>query len=401
MDFVLFDTPLRSQLFPFTHTRPVAGIRCGIWTIQEKWEFYLQGKASVLTLDYLMEVFNPNSDTASLYINAHYFPKEEILEQIKSLEDDVCLVWEEEIIAFKTHATDIRFENWQEKVASFKKVKAESALNCIQQVWDIFSQNGAQIQADFACITQQSSSQPIPEGVTALHPENIFIAPGAKVLPCIINATNAKVYIGPDAEIMEGSMLRGNIALCEHAVIKMGTKVYSDTTIGPYCKVGGEIQNVVFFAYSNKGHDGYLGNAVIGEWCNIGADTNSSNLKNDYGFIDIHSEQEGKLIPTGLQFCGLMMGDHSKCGINTMFNTATVVGVSCNIFGADFPPKFIPSFSWGGSRLLITYQIEKAFQTANSMMERRGKQLSAAEQNMFRYIFEHSPIHQMRSRNKN
>ncbi|RYZ22555.1 MAG: glucose-1-phosphate thymidylyltransferase, partial [Sphingobacteriales bacterium] len=243
------------------------------------------------------------------------------------------------------------------------------------------------IKDDFALLTKGRQSQLLPGYVTALHTENIFIEPGAKVYPCIINAEKGPVYIGKDAEIMEGCIIRGPFALGEHAVLKMGAKVYGATTLGPGCKVGGEISNVVFFANSNKGHDGFLGNAVIGEWCNLGADTNCSNLKNNYDEVKIWDEHEQKSVKTGLQFCGLLMGDHSKCGINTMFNTGTVAGVSCNIYGAGFPEKFIPSFSWGGPEGMVTYALDKALATANRMMIRRDKELTPAEVKVLQHIF--------------
>lgn len=257
----------------------------------------------------------------------------------------------------------------------------------LQQVWDIFSLNDNAIRADYKLITAGSNSAPVPAGVTVTG-SDIFIEEGANVYPgTIINAQAGPVYIGKHTEVLEGTMIRGPLALCEQGVIKMGAKIYGATTIGPGCKVGGEINNTVFFANSNKAHDGYLGNAVIGEWCNLGADTNCSNLKNNYDEVKVWSEQQGALVATGLTFCGLLMGDHSKCGINTMFNTGTVVGVSANIYGGSFPDKFIPSFSWGGSEGMVTYKLDKAMETANRMMGRRNKTLSAAETEMYTHIF--------------
>jgi UDP-N-acetylglucosamine diphosphorylase/glucosamine-1-phosphate N-acetyltransferase len=243
------------------------------------------------------------------------------------------------------------------------------------------------LRDDFALITDGRASKPHPGHITVSGGGHLFIEEGAKLYPgCIVNAQTGPVYIGRDAEVMEGAILRGPIAVCEHAVIKMGAKIYGATTIGPGCKVGGEINNAVFFANSNKAHDGFVGNAVIGEWCNLGADTNCSNLKNNYDEVKVWSEAEDKNVSTGLTFCGLLMADHSKCGINTMFNTGTVVGVSCNIFGGGFPDKYITSFSWGGDGL-TTYAFDKAMETANRMMGRRNKQLSKAEIEMYRHIF--------------
>lgn len=387
MNFVLFDDEKRGQLFPFTHTRPAAMLRIGILTIQEKWEQMLQGKASLATVPYLMEVYNPTKMWHPVQINGRLLPSSFLVQAILNLQPGQALVTSTSILAIH-RATDVEtFDITDKDSAHYQPVLFTHPVQWIDHPWDIFSRNEAQLLIDFELVTAGRSSEALPDYVTALHPENIFIEPGAILNPCIINATNAKIYIGKDAEIMEGCMLRGSIAICDHAVLKMGAKVYGGTTIGPGCKVGGEVQNVVFYANSNKGHDGYLGNAVIGEWCNLGADTNCSNLKNDYRMVDVYSESEGQYIDSGLQFCGLLMGDHSKCSINSMFNTGTVVGVSCNIFGTEFPPKFIPSFTWGGSQAAVPYRIDKAMDAANRMMGRRSLSLSQAEEAMFAFIY--------------
>lgn len=393
MRYILFDDHNRSLLFPFTHTRPIAHIRCGIRRIYEKWEDWMQAPASWITADYLKEVFEVATDGAALYIYAGLLPNEKIVAAISQLEEGASIWYEDVLLAANGVQGLAQIGDIYQKISSFKKINWQEDLSIIRRPWDIFTHNEAEIEADFERLTQGRQSAPIPPGVTCLGAENIFIEEGAKILPSILNAQNGKIYLGKNSEVMEGCMLRGSIALCEGAVLKMGAKVYAGTTLGPGCKAGGEIQNVVFFAHSNKGHDGYLGNSVIGEWCNLGADTNCSNLKNDYGLVQVYSEEEKTNINTGLQFCGLLMGDHSKTAINTMFNTGTVVGVNCNIFGAEFPPKFVPSFSWGGSRKTIVYQIEKALQTANNMMQRRNKSLSEAETKMMRYLYEHSPVH--------
>ena len=254
--------------------------------------------------------------------------------------------------------------------------------------WDIFSKNGEAIQEDFNLITKDRKSQPIPEMVVAFHSENIFIEEGAKLPYCSLNATNGPIYIGKDSEIMEGSVIRGPFALCEHATVKLATKIYGATTIGPHSKVGGEVNNSVIFGYSNKGHDGFLGNSVLGEWCNLGADTNNSNLKNNYAEVRLWDYQTEGFAKTGLQFCGLMMGDHSKCGINTMFNTGTVVGVSANIFGSGFPRNFVPSFSWGGSKGFVTYLTKKAFEVSKVVMSRREIEFTEDDKAILEHIFE-------------
>lgn len=387
MQFILFDGAARYRFFPFTHTRPVADIRCGILTLRERWEFLLGQTTSTLTEPYLQAAFPLQTAEDMLYINGSLFADKNIVEALHHLQPEEALWQDDILIAFRTAGVLQHKEEGQAAQAA-KKTAYTSFLKQLKRVWDIFSMNEQAIKEDFALITAGRQSQELPEYVTALNPANIFIEPGAKVYPSIINATGGPVYIGKDAEIMEGCIIRGPVALCEHAVLKMGTKVYTGTTLGPGCKAGGEISNVVFFANSNKGHDGFLGNAVIGEWCNLGADTNCSNLKNNYDEVKIWDEYEHKSVKTGLQFCGLLMGDHSKCGINTMFNTGTVAGVSCNIYGSGFPEKFIPSFSWGGNEGMVTYNLDKAIDTANRMMVRRDKQLSNGEIAVLKAIFE-------------
>jgi UDP-N-acetylglucosamine diphosphorylase/glucosamine-1-phosphate N-acetyltransferase len=390
MHIILFDDDSRNHLLPFTHTRPVADIRCGILSMRQRWESYLQTSTSTLTEEYLQPAFPLQFDTENTYVNASLFCTAELTQAITNLAPESALTQEGLLIACKTAEQALTAEDLQNVALQLPGVTFQGFIHRLQKVWDIFSLNGQVIKEDFQFLTKGRQSQELPAYVTAINPENIFVEPGANIYPCIINASAGPVYIGKDAEIMDGSIIRGPFALCEHATLKMGTKVYGSTTIGPDCKVGGEVSNVVFFANSNKGHDGFLGNAVIGEWCNLGADTNCSNLKNNYDEVKIWSEYQNKSVKTGLQFCGLLMGDHSKCGINTMFNTGTVAGVSCNIYGGGFPDKFIPSFSWGGSESMTTYQIEKAIDTANRMMIRRNKSLSHAEIEILHHIFEAS-----------
>ena len=261
-------------------------------------------------------------------------------------------------------------------------------LLMVKHTWDIFSLNAKAITLDFKLLTEGRDSQPIPDHVTVFGTEGIFIEEGAKLFNCTLNATEGPVYIGKDAEIMELSTIRGPFALCDHGVVKMSAKIYTGTTIGPYSKVGGEISNSVVQGYSNKGHDGFLGNSVLGEWCNLGADTNTSNLKNNYAPVKLWDYNRGRFSNTGLQFCGLMMGDHSKCGINTMFNTGTVVGVSANIFGEGFPRNFIPSFSWGGKSGFMNYKLDKVFEVAEVVMQRRGLTLDDVEKSILEHVFE-------------
>jgi len=299
------------------------------------------------------------------------------------LEENQAIFKDEEVIAFFTTESQetIDFEHYEQ-------IEFESEVLQIKNTWDLFSFNDIALKSDFELITEGRISQPIPEGVRYINKENIFIEEGAEILFSVLNASNGPIYIGKDALVMEGSLIRGPFALGERSVVKMGAKIYGATTIGPFCTVGGEINNSILSGYSNKGHDGFLGNSVLGEWCNIGADTNNSNLKNNYSEVRLWNYETENFAKTGLQFCGLIMGDHSKCGINTMFNTGTVIGVSANIYGSNFPRNFIPSFSWGGAAGFSTYQMDKVTETATLVMKRREVEFDSKEQRILEHIFE-------------
>ncbi len=383
MNYILFDGPSRNNLLPFTFTRPVADIRVGILTIREKWEAYLDFATTTVTEDYLSEKFPMVEMDENIMINASFLPNQTLAEMVKSLEANQAIFNNEDVIAFYTKDTqdDIDFE-------TYEAIEYVDDVIKIEHTWDIFSKNGEAIQEDFELLTKGRQSQPIPEMTVAFNRSDIFIEEGAKLPLCSLNAENGPIYIGKNAEIMEGSMIRGPFALCEGATVKMSAKIYGPTTVGPFSKVGGEINNSVIFGYSNKGHDGFLGNSVLGEWCNLGADTNNSNLKNNYAEVRLWNYQTESFARTGLQFCGLMMGDHSKCGINTMFNTGTVVGVSANIFGSGFPRNFVPSFSWGGSSGFTTYLTQKAFEVAKVVMSRRDMEFTQVDAEILEHIFE-------------
>ena len=382
MNYILFDGPSRNALLPFTYTRPVADIRIGILTIREKWELFLGSTTTTVTEDYLSDKFPMVELEENIMINASYLPTKALLKQIKNLSANQAVYDGDSLVAFYS------LEDQAIELDEFEGFQSEDPLLNIQATWDIFSKNAAAITADFELLTANRSSEKIPDKTIAFNPENIFIEPGARLPYCVLNASNGPIYIGRNSEIMEGSLVRGPFALCEGATLKMGAKIYGATTIGPNSRVGGEVNNSVFFANSNKSHDGYLGNAVIGEWCNLGADSNNSNLKNNYTEVRLWSYETENFAKTGLQFCGLMMGDHSKCGINTMFNTGTVVGVSANIFGSGYPRNFIPSFSWGGAKGISTYLTAKAFEVANVVMDRRGLEFSDQERAILEQVFE-------------
>ncbi|MBW4971161.1 GlmU family protein [Croceibacter atlanticus] len=382
MNYILFDGAHRDSLLPFTYTRPVAEIRIGILTIREKWEQYLGITTTTVTEDYLSKKWPMVEMEHNIMISASYLPNPNLVEQIKNLKVGQALVHDTEIVAFYT------LEDEEKDLEDYQTIEIDSAPITVKHTWDIFSKNGDAIKEDYNLITEDRSSQPLSSSVFAVNPNNIFIEEGAKVFNVSLNAENGPIYIGKDAEVMEGSIIRGPFALCEHASTKLGTKIYGPTTVGPHSKVGGEVNNSVIFGYSNKGHDGFLGNSVLGEWCNIGADSNNSNLKNNYAEVRLWSYETEGFAKTGLQFCGLMMGDHSKCGINTMFNTGTVVGVSSNIFGAGFPRNFVPSFSWGGSAGTQTYLTKKAFEVAEIVMKRREIEFSDDDKEILEHVFE-------------
>lgn len=383
MNYILFDGPARTALLPFTYTRPVADIRIGILTIREKWEKYLGSTTTTLTEEYLSDKYPMVELEENVMINASYLPNENLVEIISNLKSNQAVFKGDTVIAFFTNDSQEEVDFDQYEIIEF----TDDCLT-VEHTWDIFAKNDAAIREDFALLTEDRISQRISKTVNVISPENIFVEEGAKMEFVTLNASTGPIYIGKNAEIMEGSVIRGPFALCEEAQVKLATKVYGATTVGPHCRIGGEINNSVLFGYSNKGHDGFLGNSVLGEWCNIGADSNNSNLKNNYEEVKLWSFETESFAKTGLQFCGLMMGDHSKCGINTMFNTGTVVGVSANIFGSGFPRNFVPSFSWGGASGFVTYQTHKAFEVAKIVMDRRHVVFTDQDKSILEHVFE-------------
>lgn len=383
MNYILFDGPVRTALLPFTFTRPVADIRVGILTIREKWERYLGYTTTTITEDYLGEKYPMVEMEQNVLINSAYLPNEVLAELVRGLEPNQAIFCDDEVVAFYTNDTqeEIDFDEYEIIELTEDVIK-------IEHVWDIFKKNDAALREDFDLLTADRESQNIPASVNAIAPHNIFIEKGAKLEYVTLNAATGPIYIGKNSEIMEGSLIRGPFALCEGAIVKLGTKVYGATTVGPECRIGGEVSNSVLFGYSNKGHDGFLGNSVLGEWCNLGADTNNSNLKNNYDIVKLWDYEKKAFVKTGLQFCGLFMGDHSKSGINTMFNTGTVVGVCANVFGGGYPRNFIPSYSWGGPQGMTTYEVEKAFDTAREVMSRRHIPFTETDEAILREVYQ-------------
>jgi UDP-N-acetylglucosamine diphosphorylase/glucosamine-1-phosphate N-acetyltransferase len=384
MNYILFDGPERDNLLPITFTRPVADIRIGILTIKEKWEILLGTSVSYKTENYLSAKYPTQTAIENILINGSVFPDTELVFQINKLLPGQILKKGDVEIAIRPNSDSIDIDN----IANYQIVETKVGFMKVENTWDIFSLNPQAILNDFELITKNRTSNKLSETNFIIgDPNLIFMEEGAVAEFAFLNTTDGPIYIGKDAEVMEGSKIRGPFALCEHSTVKMDAKIYSGTTIGPHSKVGGEISNSVILGYSNKGHDGFLGNSVIGEWCNLGADTNVSNLKNTYDFVRLWSYNRDTFVNTGLQFCGLIMGDHSKCGINTMFNTGTVVGVSSNIYGAGYQRNFIPSFMWGGVSGLKAYNFEKSVQVAQAVYKRRNKEFDEVEVDIFKQLY--------------
>jgi len=386
MNYILFDSTFRNNLLPLTFTRPVADLRIGILTIREKWELMLKEKTSTLTEPYLAVKFPLVKAESNILINGAVCPTVELVAQVKQLKSGETLVKGDSVIAMclKADSLDSFGSETSDDIAT---ISTEIDFIKVENTWDLFHYNDRAIRDDFALLTKGRKSQKLSTTNRVISPENIFIEEGAVVEFAIINASTGPVYIGKNAEIMEGSKVRGPFALCDHAVLKMDAKIYGATTIGPYSKVGGEVNNSVILGFSNKAHDGFLGHSVLGEWCNLGADTNTSNLKNTYEEVKLWSYAEDAFVATGLQFCGLIMGDHSKSGINTMFNTGTVVGVNANIYGAGYQRNFVPSFSWGGTHGYADFDLKKAVKIAEAVYARRGKAFDKIESSILKEIY--------------
>ena len=383
MNYILFDQKrIKKSLLPLTYFRPVSVMRCGILTLKEKWEIFLNQPVYTLSETYLSEKFPVYFEEDNIYINSALLPDEDLLQTIQTLNFNERLVSNNMILAFRAGKLSWEaVQNFEGKTQVFQK-----SVESIQKTYDIFKKNGEQIQRDFERITQNRQSQKLSLTNTKIGKHPVFLEEGAVVEAVIFNTDDGPVYIGKNVKILEGSMIRGPFAALDNTIVKMGAKIYGGTTLGPNTKVGGEIKDAVFFGNSNKGHDGYLGDSVIAEWCNLGADTNNSNLKNNYSNVKLWDYTQMDFADTGLQFCGLIMGDHSKCGIATMFNTGTVVGVSSNIFGGDYQPKFFPSFKWGGQQY-TDYRYDKAIEVAKAVMKRRQKAFDKIEADLFEKVY--------------
>ena len=389
---ILFDSEVREQLLPLTFTRPVGALRVGALTIQEKWKQWLNAKVSFITQDYLASKFPIEYGDENIVINGSVMPSDRLIRLIRQMEFNEAYLKGEELIVAKLDREQLEKLIHDEDIDQLHVYDIEDTpFLKIDHPWDIFLQNAAALEEDIQLLTQGRESQPISDSNRIIgDPSRIFLEEGAVVEGASLNVLDGPIYVGKNAEIMEGSLIRGGLALGEHAQVKMGTRLYGSNTFGPWSRVGGEVHNSVIQGHSNKAHEGFLGNSVIGEWCNIGADTNTSNLKNTYEEVRIWNYPAGQFLTAGIQFCGVIMGDHAKVGINSMLNTGTVIGVGANIFGAGFPRAFVPSFSWGGAAGFTTFQLDKAFETAEAMMQRRGKEFDISERLILLRTFEDS-----------
>jgi len=387
MNYILFGDQTRNHLLPFTFTRPIADIRVGILTMREKWEKYLGKKTSTLTEDYLSKKYPLVKEADNILINSTIFPDETIIKEIHQLTPNQTLITGEIIIALRLKSEDIENLDW-DIIDSVSPLHTQSSPKKLNYLSDLIEMNESEILNDFALITQGRKSEPIPDIAKVTAPEKVFIEKGAVIEHVIINASEGPVYIGKDAQIMDGSILRGPVGIGENAKVRMAARIYGASSIGPHCKVGGEVSHSIMFGYSNKSHDGFLGHSVIGEWCNLGADTNTSNLKNNYETVRLWDYEEESFLKTELQFCGTFMGDHSKCGINTMFNTGTVVGVASQVFGAGFMRNFIPSFSWGSVSGFAVHNFDKSIEVAKRVYARRGLDFDKTEEDILRHVYE-------------
>lgn len=383
MNIILFDAEERGDLLPLTFTRPVSELRMGIFTFSERWNKIFQTeKISFLTQKYLSKKYPVQYKEENIFINPSYFPNQDFILTIKNLKKGEALVFKNKIIAARSSEGEFLAQKFNKKIEyNFNGIH-------IAYPWNLFTYNKHAINYDFTLVSKQNQSQTLSSTVNVIGDSSkIFIENGVTAEYITLNTQEGVIYLGKNSEIMEGSHIRGSLALCEGSKIHMGAKVYGGTTIGPYSKIGGEVNNSILTAYSNKGHDGFLGNSVLGEWCNLGADTNSSNMKNNYDIIKCWNYPQSTFISTELQFSGLIMGDHSKSAINTQFNTGTVVGVFANIFTSGFPPNIIKSFSWGGKSENLKFNFSKALEVAERMMKRRNKKLSEDEKDILEYLY--------------
>ncbi|MBW7866755.1 MAG: glucose-1-phosphate thymidylyltransferase [Brumimicrobium sp.] len=379
MNIILHDLSGHLTFAPLTLTRPVGKLRTGMWTNEERWQFYCpQATISFMTKDYLSEKYSANITKDNLWVNAAVIPTNELVKNITDLKKGESLYINNAFIAYRG----------EEYLPVKPKSSAKANIIILENRWDIYQKNDQILAKDFQAYTAGKKSQAISDTNTIIgDAKRIFLEKGAKVECAILNVSDGPIYVGKNAEIMEGSIVRGGLIMLEESILKIGSKIYGATTIGPHCRVGGEVNNSIFQGYSNKGHDGFIGNSVIGEWCNLGADTNCSNLKNNYGNVKTYNYFLRELEQTNVQFMGVMMGDYSKTSINTMINTASVIGVCANIFMSGFPPKYVADFSWGGEPSAPVYELASAYESIHAMMQRRHQELTDEDKRILAYLY--------------
>jgi UDP-N-acetylglucosamine diphosphorylase/glucosamine-1-phosphate N-acetyltransferase len=391
-NIILFDSEARNHLLPLTATRPMGELRLGILTLREKWERRLRGNASYITQEYLQSKYPIHIEYENLIINAGILPDAAICQRIEQLRVGQALLFEGDLLAARLNETQFELLIGDEELHELEGTEVSDTLKPrkIERLWDLIHLNGEELVADYQLITSGRVTQALPASNRVIGlDEAIFIEEGAIIEGCTLNTKSGPIYIGAGAEVMEGSLLRGPLCIGAHSIVKMGAKIYGNTTIGPGCRAGGEISRSILSANSNKGHDGYLGDSVLGEWCNLGADTNNSNLKNNYSEVKLWNYETERFEKSGYQFLGLFMGDHAKCGINTMFNTGTVVGVFANVFGAGYPRNFIPDFAWGGTEGgYRSYKFNEACETATAVMARRDIAFTELEKSILYHVYD-------------
>lgn len=395
-NIILFDSDARNHLLPLTATRPMGELRIGILSLREKWERRLRGSVSYITQEYLQEKYPIHIEQDNLIINSAVLPSEVLCRRIAELDINEALLLENELIAARLNESQFEQLIEDEEIHELQGIQSPSNIEIIQirNLWDLIGYNEQELDRDFRLLVEGRQSKAVSDTNRIIGPpENLFVEEGVSMECCTINTKTGLVYIGADTEVMEGSMLRGPLSIGAHSIVKLGAKIYGPTAIGPGCRAGGEISRSILFANANKGHDGFLGDSIIGEWCNLGADTNNSNLKNNYSEVKLWNYVSEKFEKTGRQFLGLVMGDHAKCGINTMFNTGTVVGVFANVFGSGYPRNFIPDFSWGGADAgYKTYQFADACTTAELVMKRRNLEFTELDKAILYHIYDRTAM---------
>ncbi|MBL6871044.1 MAG: glucose-1-phosphate thymidylyltransferase [Flavobacteriales bacterium] len=385
LKYVLFDGSYHHKLMPLTLTRPVSDLRVGIFKIHQKWSNFLKSDVSIRTKKYLAKKFNSFNEEAQIGISASLLPNKDLCDVIKDIKENTIVMKNGKVLLISPLPEDN--SEMESKLSKYKLIQYVGEIDIIERPMDIFLQNGLETQKDLEFINKKNLNKSEYGIGNLLIGNNIFIEDGAKINGSTLNSNDGPIFIHKSSEIMEGSNIRGPFVLMEESIVKMGSKIYGPTTVGPHCKVGGELSNVVFQGFSNKAHDGFIGNSVIGHWCNFGADSNTSNLKNNYGIVKSWNYFSNEFESTQTNYCGLIIGDHSKCGINTMFNTGSVVGSFVNIFDSGFPPKFVPSYSWGGKSGFETYKFDKAIEVAKIVMNRRGVDLDDQTINIYKHFF--------------